>query len=88
MQAVHQSLDKSNREIMANRNKINECKTDAKQGSKKLKDLQDHSDLLEGLLHKERVNKREKVKRLQVLEFELRSLEREQRMRSKRPASS
>jgi hypothetical protein len=59
---------------MKNQNKIIECKNEVARSGKKLKDLQDHSDFLEGLLHKAQFKKQEKLKIVQAFEFELRSL--------------
>ncbi len=66
---------------MKNRNKIIECKNEVAISGKNLKDLQDHSDFLECLLHKAQLKKQEKSKKIQGFEFELRLLGRQKTTR-------
>ncbi|KAL3684362.1 hypothetical protein R1sor_002384 [Riccia sorocarpa] len=55
---VHKTLERANKEVTNYRTKASESQVEAKKYNAKIKDLQEHAAVLEGLLEKERIEKR------------------------------
>ncbi|KAL2652530.1 hypothetical protein R1flu_020658 [Riccia fluitans] len=55
---VHKTLERANKEVTGYRAKANESQVEAKKYNKRIKELQEHAAVLEGLLEKERIEKR------------------------------